>query len=281
MGANGPESIAVLLLAGGLKSPPLEDETRSSVLALHAAPDTTLLDCWLGAMEGVSSHPVRLLVRSDAAHPPQAKAGRVEIVRDIGLYRGPAGAIRDVAQSLEPGVELLLICEAFRVPSVRIGALLDAHTSGGHDITLTRNTDGSSGGIYLIRRAMVDELVPAVGFLDLKEQFLGKAISGGHDVRVVDLDPPGVPSARTLDEFIDGVCPHCDPLGRVPQSDEILPEFSVVSAGVVLGPGARVWRSIIMDGATVSDGCTIVRSLLLPGATVKPGETVVDAVVGG
>lgn len=277
---RGSSNLAVLLLAGGLKSPPLETLSGRAVLALTPEPDRSLLDLWVDRAGTLSAHPSRLLIRSDSAPPPVSDHRMVEPVRDVGLYRGPAGAIRDVAESLPTEVETLLVCEALRVPTDEIESFVAEHRQSGAAVSVARNPDGSTGGVYAISRALISKLVPEVGFLDLKEQFLGKALKEGLDIRVFDLAEPGIRPARDLEEFITASCPLRDSLTDIDPDAPPGIGFSVVSREAKLSGSARVWRSIVMAGGAVSDGATVVRSLVLPGGLVKEGDVVVDAVIG-
>jgi mannose-1-phosphate guanylyltransferase len=54
---------------------------------------------------------------------------------------------------------------------------------------------------------------------------------------------------------------------------------AVVSAGSVVGPGATVEGSVLLDGCTVGEGARVRDSILGAGATVDPGAEVLDAIV--
>ena len=54
---------------------------------------------------------------------------------------------------------------------------------------------------------------------------------------------------------------------------------AVVSAGSVVGPGATVEGSVLLDGCTIGEGALVRGSILGAGATVDPGAEVLDAIV--
>lgn len=54
---------------------------------------------------------------------------------------------------------------------------------------------------------------------------------------------------------------------------------AVVSAGCVVGPGATVERSVLLDGCTIGAGARVRDSILGAGATVEPGAELHDAMV--
>lgn len=62
------------------------------------------------------------------------------------------------------------------------------------------------------------------------------------------------------------VCEDCTLHGQV--------ERSVISPGVTIGQGSRVYDSIVMPGAKIGDGVTIHRAIIGEGAFVRDGFTV-------
>ena len=130
---------------------------------------------------------------------------------------------------------------------------------------MAANPDGSPAGVYLVRCGGLD-LVPAAGFVDLKEQWLPRAVEAGLNVRVFQLRAPGARPLRTRQEFLTAVVPA---------------GTRIVCPGGLIGPDASVTDSIVMPGAVVGPACTIVRSVLCPESRVRAGANIVDAVVHG
>ena len=292
--AAAPEVAAVVLLAGGLKPSPLVAAVGRSVLDLSITRDRTLLDLWVSALDG----PLWPSVRAPVVHvvcggstadprPPAAATGvEVRIERDRKSYRGPAGAVRDVTEHL-PDEACVLVAEGHRTPLDAVDDFLLAHAEGEADVSVAVNPDGSPAGVYAVRRGALRH-VPANGFMDLKEQWLNRAMGAGVSVRAVRVAPPGSMPLRTREQFLiaakvvagrseGGALPECTifDLGGANETEP----FSVLARGSCLGQGAVVVDSVVMPEADVGPGAVVVRSLVCPGAKVQPGAEVVDAIV--
>lgn len=289
-----PEVAAVVLLAGGLKPSPLVQAVGRSVLDLNLTPDRTLLELWVAALDGplwpASRAPkVYVVCGGNTPNPePPTIGGGLDVViqHDRKTFRGPAGAVLDVTEDLAPG-DTILVAEGHRTPLDSIDDFLLAHASGGADASVAVNPDGSPAGVYALRRRTLDQ-VTRVGFMDLKEQWLNKAVSTGVRVRALRLPAPGSLPLRTREQFLFAAMSlsGAETRDRLPACTILDPSraneqapFRVLAAGGCIGPGAVVVDSVIMPEAEVGAGAVVVRSLVCPGAKVQPGAEVVDAVV--
>lgn len=284
----------VVLLAGGVKPSPLARLLGAPTLDLPILPDRTLLDLWLEAFEGARE--VRLVHRRDLpprspAHP--AKGASFVAQPDKDDFRGPAGITRDVTEDMAPE-SLVLIAESARFPAVSLRDMLAAHRESGADITLGVNPDRSPGGLLLFRRELIAD-VAEQGFTDLKEQWLGRLIKGGADVRAFDLEAPGaflirspeaaIEAARWADELLQAAQPDQPDRpadAHEPAKDQAVDRgVRVVQPGATVDPTARVIDSIVMSGARVGPGAIVARSILCPSADIPSGAEVVGRVIGG
>ena len=75
-----------------------------------------------------------------------------------------------------------------------------------------------------------------------------------------------------------GGAPFVAPNARVAPGADV-DGASSLSAGVMVGAGARIEGSAILDGARIGAGARVVRSLVGPGATVGDGAVVEDRIV--
>lgn len=289
-----PEVAAVVLLAGGLKPSPLVQAVGRSVLDLSLTPDRTLLELWVATLDGPlwpASRAPRVYVVCGGNIPnpePPNSGGGLEVViqHDRKTYRGPAGAVLDVAEDLPPDATIL-VAEGHRTPLDGVDGFLLLHASSGAEASVAVNPDGSPAGVYALRRRTLDA-VTRVGFMDLKEQWLNKAMSTGVRVRAARVPPPGSLPLRTREQFLfAAMClSGAEPRDRLPactildpsRANESAP-FRVLASGGCIGPGAVVVDSVVMPEAEVGAGAVVVRSLVCPGAKVQPGAEVVDAVV--
>jgi len=288
-GAVGVVS-ACVLLAGGLRPSQLTAASGLSVLDLPIATEMTLLDHWVSRLTPLlaAGGSVRVVHcnATPAPSPPRSAGGAaVEILRDVQGYRGPAGVARDVCADLE-GESHVLIAEGARHLGCDLGAMAAEHIRTEADITVAANPDGSPAGVYIARRGTLD-IVPARGFMDLKEQWLSRAVDRGMNVRVFVLPAPGASPLRTRAQFLRACFA---PRRGSPSSSWMRHGFTrgvlvrgrvsnLIAPGAEVDPGALLAHTIAMPGARVEAGAVVARSILCPGARVGPGEEVVDAVV--
>jgi hypothetical protein len=275
----GPAHLAAcLLLAGGLKASQLAAATGISPLDLHLTPRATVLDAWLRQCQRLGSSASALDVRiihGEATPPPAPPRHippgvRLMIERDTRQYRGPAGIARDIC-SVYPADSTILIGEAARFIAADLAPVLAIHHQRRADITVVCNADSSPAGVFIAQRSTLD-LVPRAGFMDLKEQWLTRAVSQGLYVRVHRLS--GNPSfeLRTTQQFLLAA-----QAAGTAALDDLAPGAQAMAAHIA--PGAVLVDSVIMPGAVIPERCIIVRSIVCAGARVEAGATIIDQVV--
>jgi len=260
---------AYILLAGGLRPSPLVRATGRSVLDLSLTPERTVLDCWVDRLtETARDIPIRVVHDAilPAPWPGKHTDGRVLIEKEPKSLRGPAGVIGDLCRGYDAR-QCVIVAEAARYMGCSLRPLIAEHRRLGADITVAANADGTPAGVYAIRVGSLD-LVPAVGFMDLKEQWLRRAVDAGLDVRVHELEQPGTLPLRTRRQFLRAVA-----VANAAMDAPVLCHGSRVAAG------ATVTGSVIMPGATVESDAVVVRSIVAPNCHIGSGTDIVDAVV--
>lgn len=282
---------AVLMLGGGLRPSPLGYAVGGSPLDLEILPDVTVAQRWVETWRAATmgrEAPIRCLVARGAHLPASLAALADEDVRlqvDGREFCGPAGAVRDAVASMAEE-QTIVVNEAATLPAVSMAPLLGSHFDSGAEATIAMNPDGSPAGVYIFRAGQFRD-VSAVGFTDLKEQFLDRLRLRGIDIRVHTLDAPGALPLRTRAEFLHAAQVAS---GRAVKSagdvepawlagDGMSARESTLSATARLGPGIRIIGSVIMTGASIESGSVVVRSIVCAGATVREGQQVVDSVV--
>jgi hypothetical protein len=285
--------VACCLLDGGVRASPLVAESGRSVLDLDVGPDRRVLDVWLDALMELEWDVERPLVRVLHGGTCPAPASRaapgmtLDIRADGDAYRGPAGVVRDGLWD-QPADGSFLVCEAGRYIRGGLVELVRRHQGERADVTIARDADGAPAGLLVVERAMLD-VIAERGFVDLKEQWLGRIVARGARVQVHDLPRGAAMSIRTRLDLLqaaraeagvaaDGQGPEaCRARARLAR--RLTPGWSV-SRRATIGNGAVVARSIVMEGAVVGQDAVVSSSLVLPGGVVAPGSLVIDRVVG-
>lgn len=280
--------VVFVLMAGGFSPPPLGVAVGCSVLDLHLTPEQTVLGRWLWAVSTLHRAGVveaGMCLCGGSTPLPQSTVGSFRTIVDKNDYRGPAGSLRDACETLAPETTIIA-AEAARCCTIDLGRLLGRHAQSGAEVTVGRNADQSPAGVYLLRRSVLDT-VPHAGFMDLKEQWLGKLVAAGREVRVHELRESGATLLRTRAEFLDAM--HlCSGIERPGTAGDLEPRVlrqtrragSVVCGGAEVSPEAVLVDSLVMPGARVEAGALVARSIIASGCVVRAGEELVDAVVG-
>lgn len=283
---------ACLLLAGGLKPSPLVAQTGESVLDLHLRSNATVLSVWLDRFEQLGSPspgPVIHIAHGASTPAPNDAVARrrgfsLRIEEDRQEFRGPAGTVKDGCAGY-PADSLVLVVEAARYVSGDLSPMFSEHIERNADITVGCNPDSSPAGVFLIRCKTLD-LVPPIGFMDLKEQWLGKAVEAGLNVRVHRLRGFASYELRTREDFLAAARVAGGLLNATfPASAGVYRNGSSANAGrslpggVEVGEGAVIVDSVIMPGARIGQDAVVARSIVCPAGVVAPGATIVDTVV--
>lgn len=271
-----------IVLGGGLKASPLQELCASSALDLIVRPGCSVLAGLIErAHEAVPGMVVTVVYGQPVPAPTLPRAsgadsGLVSVVRESQRWRGPAGLLRDECESLSAGASILVI-EGSRWLGDSLRPLVAEHVERSAEVTVGVCDDGSPAGVYVIRRSAL-EIVPKVGFLDLKEQLLGRLLSSGprSDVRAVLLH--GVKAMRTLEDYL-AVARSASAVPGGMNDPSLASQWRLIEPGAEVAASADVLGSVVMSGGWIGEGALVARSAVLPGGRVEPGEEVVDAVV--
>lgn len=296
----------VVLLAGGLKPSPLASAAGRSVLDLSADGLRSILEHWLehiGRVADRADRPldVRVLHGSslEPARPETVPAHiALRIERETKEFRGPAGVVRDAASDL-PESATVLVIEAARWFSGDLLAAVEEHFDGRSHrpaaVSVLANRDRTPAGIVLLERSTLDP-VSALGFVDLKEQWLNRVRDMGRTVRVHTLQSGASLALREREDLLaaarsagslaagrlrdrgddDGCGDLTGP--RSLYSESAQGYFAAISPKSIVAPNSAIADSVIMDGATVHAGAVVARSVVCPGAVVGPRQVVIDRV---
>jgi NDP-sugar pyrophosphorylase family protein len=212
-----------------------------------------------------------------------ASSERVRWIEDSDAYRGPGGVLRDSLESVGGSFSTVVVIEAMRWYGGSIRGVVEAHRAAGVGATVTRNPDGTSGGVFVAEREAIDRFVPRRGFFDLKEQWLGRVRDAAGGVGVSTLDQPGSVGIAGREGLIVAMRRARGLAGTqavVSWPDEGTERAVEVAPGAAVDPAARLADSIVMDGAVIESGAVVARSVIGPGVRVGGGRVVVDGLLG-
>lgn len=295
-GAAKPNAVhSIVLLTGGVRATSLAAQVGRSVLDLPLASGCRLLDVWRERIDGLRGDgrseaalpDVLILAGSATALPTVAADGeglRFRAERDASRYRGTAGALRDLCEPFGKE-DRILVGTASQGPGEGQIEHLLREASSGDDICLSTDRTGVPTGLFLIRCGILG-LVPAAGFIDLKEQGLPRI---AREARVRVLECPGVASRALRDRrsYLDALRSwhRSRSLSGVtavdPYEERWKPAFSIVEPGAEVAPDAQLHDAVVLAGGSVEAGAEVVRCVVGPGGRVRRRERVVDRLVLG
>lgn len=264
-----------IVFGGGLNASPLQALCRESVLDLMLTRGKSVLEHVVDRVAELSLRSARPLdVQVVYGKPvpeptlPAVPAGlSVSVVAETQRWRGPAGLLRDLCGDLSDDA-LILVMEGARWYGAPVLPCLAQHLHRTPDATIAACPDSTPAGLYVLRRSVLD-LVPEVGFLDLKEQLIGRLLEKQRPLHVHTLDRPGAVPLRTLSGF----------LATARAAAGAPSEWSLVDPGATVDHSAMILSSVVMRGARVKSGALVARSLVLEGGVVESGAEVVDSIV--
>lgn len=281
-----PEVALCVLLSGGIRAAPLSIASGQSVLDLSVSPDATVGGAWIRTIARISllSQPQKIMIVHGGPTPAPglADAEGVSILRDEDDFRGPAGAVRDAAGD-QPDDSYVLVIEAASYMQRTLDTMFASLDSCHADVVVAINADRSPAGVYLIRRRVID-LIPVIGFMDLKEQFLSLADQAGYEIVVCDLGRRATSRIRTRSDLLEASALACGRNGTNGYLCHAIVSRSVygvhcVCPGASVADDAMILDSIIMPGARVGSGAVVARSVLFRDAVVDAGGSVVERCV--
>ncbi len=281
---GGEQVSRVFLLTGGVRRTPLEKASNRSGMLLPISDEQTVLDDWLARLaEGFGAAdrvpPVEVV---GPLAPERSPAGvEAKFEADPSEFRGTAGLLRDLTAGMDPE-EWILAASGKQILSESLPELLWRMHEAGGDLVTVSISDGTPT-LLLLARAKVFSDVSPIGYVDLKEQALGR-IARQHEVRVVQWDQPIGLNIRTRGEYLAA-------LRRLHKTPEALADedpfredwqscFTIVEEGAEVSDEATTHDSVILSGARVAAGAAVIRSVVGPGARVGSGDVLTDQVAG-
>ena len=286
-------SVDVLMLAGALHPSPLRRQLGMPPLCLPLGDGQTLLTAWLDTLrDGVAGADIQIAVNTK--QDAEAIRSLVEIagiegaprvVREPASWRGTGGIIRDLCP--DGSGRALLVVEANCLPPASLQSLvgtLDDQTQG----VVGTTADDEPTGLYLFEPATL-EVIPRIGYFDLKEQLLPALNTSGSRIRAVRVTDR-VFRLRDRSSYLQAVRAFAEwrgstdefrvsPQATVAASARIFGD-SIIEAEVIVEADAVVHDSVLLSGATVERGAVVSRSIVGRGVRIPAAGSILDLVAG-
>jgi len=295
-------SLTSVMLAGTLRPTPLREALDIHVLCLPMGSGHTLLDIWrskLAEIDGLNEVRIMVNTTQDADSVDRvAKQSSLQDSEHLSLHitaegtswRGAGGILHDVTENLLP--ETIVLCvEANTLPPVSLAPLLEPlieQQAEALDGVVGINDIDEPAGVYAFTRRAI-ELIPSIGFHDIKEQFLPEVHQ--QDLKVVTARL-GERTIRMWDRkgYLTGVRQNLEAIlndttkqsvsSEVKVSDSALIDgCCIIQPEVVIQDDAVVHDSVVLSGAKIEKGAIVSRSIIGPSATISSNDRVVRQVI--
>lgn len=210
----------------------------------------------------------------------------LRVTTDRKEHRGTAGTVRDVIRDLDITNDVLVVEGTTIPPSDSTNLMNDYLLGDGIMGILVTDPNSEPAGLVLLRNEIFD-LVPEVGFFDLKEQLLPRVVEDGGSIRISrikenvrritrseEYNGHIARMARTTRMDSDG--PWIHETAEVDPSAIISPSV-IVGRGARIGAGAVVIESVILEGAEVRSESLVARSTIKANTQVSTGSRIVES----
>jgi mannose-1-phosphate guanylyltransferase len=200
------------------------------------------------------------------------------------LPRGPAGCLRDLKEW--GGAETMLAIQGTGWYDFDVAAMVKDHRQHGAAITVGAKACGNGSGlmepagVYLVESSALD-LIPAVGYHDIKEQFILKAIGAGMHVQCHQL----VGSATLIHSPEHYLAAMSEAIARgaadLPAAFVGRSGGGAVHQSALVHPSARLSGAVWIDeNAVVEEGAVLIGPVVVgAGARIGAGAIVRRTVV--
>ena len=297
-------AVTAIILVGGPGNSMLRSLVDEPVCVLPIPGHSSLITAWLktiSQLDVVSNTAIltgreedRARINQEASSWQSEHVGAVSLLHDRTEHRGTAGTLLDFLGEF-PNQNDVLVIEGTTTPPENPHQLFDARfVSDEVAGVLGRTTTSEPAGMMLLKRRVID-LVPEIGFFDLKEQLLPRVLERGYTIliqpiteRTIRLSSPEnyfectkLLGARLKSNRPEGPWIH--------EKATVHPEAVIgvnvmVAEGARVDPGAVLEEAIVLHDAHIGTEALVVRSVVPPGTKVpsrtrliRSEEYVVDA----
>ena len=277
--------ITAIILVGGPGNSRLRTLVDTPVCVLPVPGHSSLVHGWLdliARLDVVSNTSIltgrekdRLQIDQQASAWQADNIGAISLLRDQTEHRGTAGTLMDFVNKSANKNDILVI-EGTMIPPAHPHKIFDREFFEREDIAgvFGRTDNGQPAGMMLLKRRVLD-LVPDIGFFDLKEQLLPRVLERGNTilVRSITDDTTRLSSQenyfdcnKILGARLDQDKPH----GPWIHPDAHVHSEVTLGVNVLVGPGARIDPGVVLEDA-----------IILGGAHIGMNSLVIQSIVMG
>jgi len=255
---------------------------QSQVASLAAHLDVPSLDLVVVGGEPVES--AGGPIGKDRSGP--VRACRFFYVPDPSELRGTGGVLRDLAERFADD-QLLLVSTGATVLLEPLEDLYDALLAAKADVAFIVHEEEASN-LMLVRCGSLREL-PAVGFVDFKEQAVPRIKSSGPVIALTSPTPAAM-TMRNASQYLEALR-RIHNLTSVPDEAQTAPSvprafretwmssFAIVEQGADVDATATIHDSVVLRGAKVGRRALVARSVVSPNMVVSDDETFIGRVL--
>jgi NDP-sugar pyrophosphorylase family protein len=290
-------AVSAIILVGGPGNSQLRSIVGMPVCMLPVPGYPSLIAAWLdliSKIDVVSNTSILTGNEEDSAMINRAAAewrsehiGAVSSLPDRDEHRGTAGTLRDFLGEY-PSQNDLLVIEGTTTPPETPQVLFDPNFEHEEVAGVLGSTSVSEpAGMVLLKRKVID-LVPEIGFFDLKEQLLPRILERSDTILVRTITNKSIrlSSARNYLEGIQELGKRLTPdrpagpwihEDATVHPEATLGENVLIAKGAIVDPGAVLEDAILLPDAHVGTEALVIRSIVRTGARVPPGTRLISS----
>jgi len=278
------KKIIPVILAGEVRPSLLRRQTGLLPLEIPLRPGWTNLDAWLKCLRASSiEHRTTVLVSS--AHELRQLRSRevhhnVDLMVDQRSHRGTGGILADFRlahRGVQAEDAAFLMIEGNCLAPPTLEPLVNEFHRTSAAIAFGTFSRDRLRGVCLVAESSLN-LVPDVGFFDLKEQLVMAIRQSGGKVIGADLNDPLL-RLTSLSSLLEAIARISGEGPEYAREDVILTADNCIHDIEWVGSGAGIVNSLLMPGVKVGDGAIVARSFVGSGVEIPPGQRVIDAVI--
>ena len=285
-------SVSAIILVGGSGPSLLRSQFGMPVCLLPTPDAPSLVAAWVELVKQldqvtditvVTGRPEDLpKIEEQLGSIPNFLGYPLEVTTDKNEHRGTAGTLRDTILERD-GENDILVIEGTTIPPRNIQVVSDVRIDGDDvDGAIIKTPQSEPAGMIILKKRVL-ELVPEVGFFDLKEQLIPKVISDGNRVVVQQIEDR-LRRITTVEDYLDHMA---DFSGQGASRGELEPSIHetaqidptavltssvLVCKGVQVGPGAIIDQAVLLEGSQIGANALVTRSIVKPNTQIQAGS---------